>query len=69
MTIDQFRQIPLLSDMDNAALEVCLAEKQLFVRQYAKGTTVHHQNDTCTALDVVLAGIWSHTPYQKTALP
>lgn len=56
MTVNQIKDIPLLSSIDDAILDRLLAENRLYVRQYAKGTTVHQHQDTCTALDVVLAG-------------
>ena len=56
MTMEEIRRIPLLSDIDTTVLQGCLRENQVFTRHYAKGETVHHQYDTCTALDVVLSG-------------
>jgi len=56
MTIEELQKIPLLSKMDTAILDRCLAENQVLVRHYSKGVTVHHQHDACTALDVVLSG-------------
>ena len=56
MIIEKIRHIPLLSEMDAAVLDRCIAENQLFVRHYAKGATVHHQHESCSVLDVVLSG-------------
>lgn len=56
MIIGEIRHIPLLSEMDTAVLDRCIAENQLFVRHYSKGTTVHHQHETCSVLDVILSG-------------
>ena len=56
MTIEELQKIPLLSKMDTAVLDRCLAENQVLVRHYSKGVTVHHQHDACTVLDVVLSG-------------
>ena len=55
MIIEKIRHIPLLSEMDAAVLDRCIAENQLFVRHYAKGATVHHQHESCSVLDVVLS--------------
>ena len=56
MTIEEIRQIALLSRIDDDVLNRCLVENQVCVRHYAKGVTVHHQHDACSALDVVLSG-------------
>ena len=56
MTIEEIRHIALLSKIDDAVLDRCLVRNQVFVRHYSNGVTVHHQHDTCTALDVVLSG-------------
>ena len=56
MTIKEIQNIPLFSKMDIAVLDGYFAENQVFVRHYSKGETVHHQHETCSALDVVLSG-------------
>ena len=56
MIIEKIRHIPLLSEMDTAVLDRCIAENQLVVRHYSKGATVHHQHEACSVLDVVLSG-------------
>ena len=56
MIIEKIRHIPLLTEMDTAVLDRCIAENQLVVRHYSKGATVHHQHEACSALDVVLSG-------------
>ena len=56
MIIEKIRHIPLLTEMDTAVLDRCIAENQLVVRHYSKGATVHHQHEACSVLDVVLSG-------------
>ena len=56
MIIEKIRRIPLLSEMDTAVLDRCIAKNQIFVRHYSKGATVHHQHEACSVLDVVLSG-------------
>lgn len=56
MIIEEIRHIPLLSEIDTAVLDRCIAENQLFVRHYAKRAMVHHQYEACSVLDVVLSG-------------
>ena len=56
MIIEEIRRIPLLSEIDTAVLNRCIAENQLFVRHYAKNATIHHQHEACSVLDVVLSG-------------
>ena len=45
MIIEKIRHIPLLTEMDTAVLDRCIAENQLVVRHYSKGATVHHQHE------------------------
>lgn len=54
--IEEIRKIPLLNAIDYDVLNKCYANRQIFVQHYHKGTTVHHQHESCTALDVVLSG-------------
>lgn len=56
MELEEITKIPLLSKTDPTLLDRCIAEDRMRVRHYAKGSTVHHQHETCTALDVVLSG-------------
>ncbi len=56
MEINRLRRIPLLSSADIGLLERCVLEKQIFVKKYAKGATVHRQHDHCATLDAVLSG-------------
>ncbi len=56
MMADELRNIPLLSDVNAGILKKHLEDGQISVRHYMKGITVHNQNDSCAALDVVLSG-------------
>lgn len=56
MTMDEIRRVPLISEIDAAVLNRCIAENQIFIRHYAKRVTVHHQHDACDTLDIVLSG-------------
>ncbi|MFU0833834.1 MAG: hypothetical protein ACFWUC_12970 [Oscillospiraceae bacterium] len=56
ITEEEIRQIPLLKAIDLEALKECFKNRQILIRHYNKGTTVHHQHESCTALDVVLSG-------------
>jgi CRP-like cAMP-binding protein len=56
MEIDRLRQIPMLANSDSGILDRCIEEKQIFIRKYAKGATVHRQRERCTTVDVVLSG-------------
>jgi CRP-like cAMP-binding protein len=56
INIEEIKQIPLLKAIDLDALKECFSNRQILIRHYHKGTTVHHQHESCTALDVVLSG-------------
>ena len=56
MIIKDLQRIPLLAEIDSAVLDRYCAENKIRIRHYAKGTTIHHQQESCTALDVVLSG-------------
>lgn len=62
MTTAELRKIPLLARLDAALLERCVAQRHIFVRDYAKTTVLHRQQDPCDALDIVLSGtLAAHT--------
>ncbi|MEA5060254.1 MAG: Crp/Fnr family transcriptional regulator [Candidatus Pelethousia sp.] len=50
------KTIPLFSQVPSDEFESLLADKQISLRNYAKGATVYNQNDSCETLDVVIAG-------------
>jgi len=56
MTLREVRRVPLLADIDASALRTRLMDNQIYIRQYAKGVTVHDQHDICMTLDIVLSG-------------
>lgn len=56
MTAQELKQIPLLSNIDDAVIRKFLKENQIFFRHCAKGIAVHNQHDACTSLEVVLSG-------------
>ena len=56
MEIDRLRMIPMLANSDSEILSWCIAENQIFRRNYAKGSTVHRQHERCNTVDVVLSG-------------
>ncbi len=56
MKLEELTKIPLFSETDPVLLDRCLGGSRSHVRRYARGATVHHQHETCTALDVVIAG-------------
>ncbi|MEA4921413.1 MAG: Crp/Fnr family transcriptional regulator [Clostridiaceae bacterium] len=56
MIIQKLRHIFLLSELDTSVLNRYIADNHMFIRHYSKGTTVHHQHEVCSALDVVLSG-------------
>lgn len=47
---------PLLCNIDAVALTDFIESNAVFVKNYSKGTTVHHQYDVCKTLDIVLSG-------------
>lgn len=56
MDIDRLWLIPMLAKTDSEVLGWCIAENQMYSRKYAKGATVHRQNERCATVDVVLSG-------------
>jgi len=54
--MEEIQRLPLLSKIDSSVLHRCIADNRLFVKHYAKGATVHHQQEACSVLDVVLSG-------------
>ena len=56
MVIEEIRCIPLLSEMDTTILDKCIAENQLYIKHFSKGSTIHHQHEVCSVLDLVLSG-------------
>ena len=56
MESDRLPRIPMLKNSDSAVLAWCVAENQIFTREYAKGATVHRQHDRCVTVDLVLSG-------------
>ena len=56
MNFEKICKIPLLSDINSSVLKKLYANKQIFIRCYAKDATVHLQHEACTMLDVVLSG-------------
>ena len=54
---NELQKIPLLSGVDHTLLEELVARREISSQRYPKGVTIHNQQDTCGALDVVLSGI------------
>ena len=54
--MEKIRKIPLLEEIDTDVLHACYTNRQLYIKHYTKGATVHHQYEPCTTLDVVLSG-------------
>lgn len=56
MTFEEIRRVPILSGLDPAVLRRYVSDRQVFLRQYAKGATVHRRHDACGMMDIVLSG-------------
>lgn len=50
------RSIPLFAQLPPDKLKVLIADNQLYVRNYSKGTTVYNQKDCCDTFDIVISG-------------
>lgn len=56
MNFEKIYNTPLLSDINSSVLNKLYTNKQIFIRRYTKGATVHLEHEACTMLDVVLSG-------------
>ena len=54
--IEIIKTIPLFSQLQADEIRPLVADNQLFLKNYSKGTTVYNQKDSCKTLDIVLSG-------------
>lgn len=54
--IEIIKTIPLFSPLRLDETLPLMADHQLFLRNYSKGSTIYHQRDRCKTLDIVLSG-------------
>ncbi len=50
------RPIPLFAQLPSDKLKELIADKQLYLKNYSKGTTVYNQKDRCDTFDIVISG-------------
>jgi CRP-like cAMP-binding protein len=52
----EFSKIPMLEKIDCHLLDQLQQEKQIFLKKYCKGHTIHQQQEMCQTLDIVRHG-------------
>ncbi|WP_367566757.1 Crp/Fnr family transcriptional regulator [Lacrimispora sp.] len=50
------RPIPLFAQLPSDKLKALIADKQLYLKNYSKDTTVYNQKDCCDTFDIVISG-------------